>query len=164
MRDGLACERGAAALEFALVAPLFLALIMAVLQLALVYLGQAGLEGVAEASARLVESGQPQQEGWSAARFRQAVCGALPPFLSCNRLAIDVTGVAGLADVAGLPAGSGGDFAPGGPDALVVVRLRYVWPVGASPPGLALDNQPGGGRLLLATRILRTEPYAASAS
>ena len=159
-----ACNRGAAALEFALAAPLFIALIMAILQLALVYLGQAGLEGAAEASARLIESGVPQQQGWDAGRFKQAACAALPPFLTCDRLSVDVTGVTSLADGAGPPPAVDGAFAPGGPDALVVVRLSYLWPVGSSPPWLNLADQPGGNRMLLATQLFRTEPYAASTS
>ena len=153
-------ERGAAVLEFALAAPLFLALIMAILQLALVYLGQAGLDGAAAASARLLESGRPQQEGWDAGVFAKAACGSLPPFMSCDRLTVDVVSVPRLADAASLPA-MGGAYAPGGPDALVVLRLRYVWPTGATPLGLNLADQPGGNRDLLATRLLRTEPYAA---
>ena len=156
---------GTAILEFALVAPLFLALLMAVLQLALVYLGQQGLEATAEAGARLLQAGQPQAQGWSARGFKQAVCANLPPFMSCNRLFVDVTGVAGLADAASLPpvpSGVDGAYAPGGPDALVVLRISYLWPTGATPMGLNLANQPGGGaRLLLATQLFRTEPYVA---
>ncbi len=157
-------SRGAAALEFALVAPLFLAIILASLQLALVYLGQEGLENAAEGSARLLQSGQPQLLGWDAGAYKRAACATLPPFMSCDRLSVDVTRVDDLADAASLPGASGSAYAPGGPDALVVVRLSYMWPTGAAPLGLNLADQAGGDRMLMATRLFRTEPYVAVAS
>ena len=158
-------SRAAAALEFALVAPLFLALLMAIVQLALVFVGQAGLDSGAEAAARLLRGGQPQREGWDAGRYARAACGALPPFMSCGRLSVDVSHVARLADAAGLPAigAGGGGYDPGGPDARVVVRLSYLWPTGAMPLGLNLADKAGGNRTLVATRLMRAEPYAAVA-
>ena len=158
-------RRGAAVLEFALVAPLFLALLMAIVQLALVYVGQAGLDSGAEGAARLLRGGQPQREVWDAGRFTRATCGALPPFMTCGRLSVDVAHVSRLADAAGLPAfgAGGGGYDPGGPDALVVVRLSYLWPTGAMPLGLNLADQAGGNRTLVATRLLRSDPYAAVA-
>jgi Flp pilus assembly protein TadG len=154
---------GAAALEFALVAPLALALIVATVQLALVFLGQQGLESAAERAARMIQSGQAQQAGWSAAQFRKSACGGLPPFLACGRLSVavtsgPVTGVSGFAE-AGAPAA--GSFAPGGPDDVVVMRLSYLWPTSTAPLGFDLSNQPGGGRMLLATQVFRNEAYAA---
>ena len=152
--------RGAAALEFALVAPLFIALMVAGVQLALVFLGQQGLESAAQASARLIQSGQPQQAGWSAGQFKAAACANLPPFLSCDRLSVDVTTLANLAD-AGTLAPAAQTYAPGGPDDIVVLRLRYLWPTSTAPLGLDLSDQPGGGRMLLATQLFRNEPYVA---
>ena len=157
-------RRGAAVLEFALVAPLFIALLMAILQLALVFVGQAGLESAARDSARLLQGGQPQMQGWDAGAYKRAVCGSLPPFMACGNLAVDVSSVARLADAASLPpfsASAGGAYAPGGADALVVVRLAYSWPTGAMPLGLNLADQPDGSRMLLATQMFRTQPYEA---
>ena len=153
---------GAAALEFALVAPVFIALIVGALQMALVFLGQQGLESAAQQSARLIESGQPQQAGWSAGQFKAAACANLPPFLSCDRLSVDVTSVASLAEAGKLTTVFDGQaYAPGGPDDIVVLRLGYLWPTGTGPLGLNLSNQPGGNRMLVATQLFRNEPYVA---
>ena len=158
---------GAAALEFALVAPVFIALIVGALQMALVFLGQQGLESAAQQSARLIQSGQPQRAGWSAGQFKAAACANLPPFLSCDRLSVDVTSVPSLADAGKLAPlfdaqGMGATaYAPGGPDDVVVLRLAYLWPTSTAPLGFNLSNQPGGNRMLISTQLFRNEPYVA---
>lgn len=165
---------GAAALEFALVAPLFIALIVAALQLGLVFLGQQGLESAAQAGARMIQSGQAQQAGWSAGQFKAAACGNLPPFLTCDRLYVEVTVLASLPSAAspapalsmdaGGPGASNFSYAPGGPDDVVMLRLIYLWPTTTTPLGLDLANQPGGNRMLVSTQLFRNEPYVAVTS
>ena len=163
---------GAAALEFALMAPLFVALILASLQLALLFLAQQGLESAAQASARMIASGQAQQAGWSAGQFKAAACGGLPPFLSCERLSVAVSPLAALGDAAGvapIAVDASGAVAgplaydPGGPDGLVMLRMVYLWPITTASLGLALGNQSGGNRLLVSTQLFRNEPYQAAA-
>ncbi|MDR3455303.1 MAG: TadE/TadG family type IV pilus assembly protein, partial [Rhodoferax sp.] len=115
----LRCDRsGAAAIEFALIMPAFIALLVAILQTALTYMAQEGLETAAEAGARLLLTGQAQSfqstsvsnPGMTGAQFQQAICGTLtytpsgsssavafgngsllPPFLSCSQLTAVVT-------------------------------------------------------------------------
>ena len=112
---------GNAIIEFALVAPAFLALIIGILHTALIYLAQEGLETAVEASARLLVTGAAQTvtlgtgssayTGMNAADFKKAICqgiggkdasgnsvsyrGVLPPFLSCSQLAVNVQVVPG---------------------------------------------------------------------
>ena len=140
-----------------------IALIVATVQLALVFIGQQGLESAAESSARMIQSGQAQQAGWSAARFRGAACGTLPPFLDCARLTVGVATVAGAAGSFGAPglAPAAGSFDPGGPDSVVVMRLSYLWPTATAPLGFDLSDQAGGGRMLMASQLFRNEAYAA---
>ena len=109
-------RRGAVTLEYAFVAPLLIALIMAILNVALIYLAQEGLETATESAARLIMTGDAQTmttgsgssavTGLSASQFKTAVCsglsgtdvngsavsyaGSLPPFLSCNNLSVNV--------------------------------------------------------------------------
>ena len=60
---GLPDRRGAAAVEFALVAPPFLALLFAILELALVFFASQALETVTQDSSRLIMTGQAQTAG-----------------------------------------------------------------------------------------------------
>lgn len=171
---------GATAIEFALVAPAFLALLLATLYTALAFFAQQGLETAAEGSARLIMTGQAQNfkgtdkngqsyTGMTAEDFRQAACKAIPPFLSCNRLYADVQTSASYSS-ANLTApaftyDAGGNvttkfnYSPGTQGAIVVVRLAYLWPTGPGPLGFTLVNQPDSNRLLLASSVLKTEGY-----
>lgn len=150
---------GAAALEFALAAPLFLALMLATLQIALVYLGQQGLESAAEAAASLIQSGQPQRQGWSAGQFHDAACAGLPPFLSCGALGVAVAGGGAVDTILAAPVSG---YQPGGPGDVEVVRLSYAWPTRTAPLGFSLASRPGGAtRTLIATVVVRNEAWQA---
>jgi Flp pilus assembly protein TadG len=109
-------EEASAAIEYAFVAPAFIALLLGILHIALIYLAQEGLETAVEDSARIIMTGQAQTTtmgsgtsayfGMTATDFKNAICNgvtgkdanlntityprALPPFLTCNRLAVNV--------------------------------------------------------------------------
>ena len=105
---------GTAAMEFAIVGPAFLALLLAIMYTMLIYLAQQMLETAAEGAGRLVLTGfvQTTQKangtiGMSASEFKNAICNGasgtnpsgeavstpalLPPLLSCSRLTVNVT-------------------------------------------------------------------------
>ncbi|WP_457354613.1 TadE/TadG family type IV pilus assembly protein [Sphingomonas sp. UYP23] len=105
---------GAAATEFAIVGPALIALILAILYTALIFLAQQMLETAALASARLYVTGSAQtiklangQIGLSASDLKNAICNGttgtdasghaitiarlLPPMLSCSRLTVNVS-------------------------------------------------------------------------
>ncbi|GGZ08324.1 TadE/TadG family type IV pilus assembly protein [Novosphingobium colocasiae] len=160
--------RGASAIEFAMIAPALFAVLVATIETSLVYLAQDGLETAAETGSRLLLTGQAQS-GLTASQFRTAACSALPPYMTCANLMVDVR-VAGSFSAAdtGMPTltyDSGGNvtnafsYATGAQGSIVVLRLLYLWPTNAGPLGFALANQPGNKRLLVATSVLRTESY-----
>lgn len=104
---------GAAALEFAIVGPAFIALLLAILYTIMIYLAQQMLETAAQSAGRLLLIGSAQtttlngHTGMTAAEFKNAICNgvsgtdasgtaitipkALPPLLLCSRLTVNVT-------------------------------------------------------------------------
>jgi len=82
-----ASNEAGAAMEFALVGAPFIALLLASLNTALVFLAQEGLETAGESAARLLLTGRAQTlqsysgstvtTGMTAAQFQQAICGTL---------------------------------------------------------------------------------------
>ena len=215
LRRGALCwwrdTAGNALVEFALVAPAFLALILGILHTALIYLAQEGLETAAQASARLLVTGSAQSltigtgntayTGMSATDFKRAICqgingtdargnavryaGALPPFLSCSQLAVNVQVVPDgcTAPVINTPTytyaggvltGTGSGFGTSNcagttnandgintsQNSLVVLQLSYLWPTTLGPMGLNFVNQPGNKRLIVATTVLTVEAYS----
>src|ERR1700758_2560919 len=69
-----ASESGATAVEFALVAAPFLALLVALLQTAMVFFAARMLDEITEEASRYVMTGQAQTANMSASQFRTHVC------------------------------------------------------------------------------------------
>jgi Flp pilus assembly protein TadG len=160
---------GASALEFALVATPLILLLLAILQVGVVYFATFSLEGATDRGARLIRTGQAQLQGFSADQFKTEVCKQLTAPLTCSGLKLDVHSYPNFSAAAAnmtSPLGSDGnmktDFSydPGGAGDVVVVRAFYPLDIGAVlPADISLSNMAGGDRLLVATAAFRNEPY-----
>lgn len=107
-------RKGTVALEFAIVGPAFLALLLAILYTMCIYLAQQMLETAAQSAGRLLLTGVAQTSkmangnvGMNADDFKKAICNGasgtdvngqsftipvlLPPMLTCSRLTVNVT-------------------------------------------------------------------------
>jgi Flp pilus assembly protein TadG len=166
------CQRGGPAMEYALLAPMFLALLIAIMQIALVFIAQQALETAAQGTARLALTGQSQAGAWSAATFKSKACTALTasaPFMSCNGLFVDVATATSFAtantSVPTITYDSSGNvtnsfnYTVGTQGAVVVLKLLYRWPTISAPLGFTIKNQSNGERVLLATSVFKVEPY-----
>lgn len=170
-------QDGAAAVEFALVAAPFLALIFAIMETAMVFFASQSLETAAADSARLIMTGQAQSQGFDQNKFKQAVCDKVGGLFDCmDGLYIDVQTYSSFATLSGgatqklndikalfgnktPPSSDAFSYQAGGPGDIVVVRLIYLWPVYVPLLGLNLADMPGNKRLMMATVAFRNEPY-----
>lgn len=161
-------ESGASAVEFAMVAAPFLALVFAILETALVFFASQSLEAAATDSARLIMTGQAQTAGWSQSDFKTAVCNRLAGglFDCANGVYVDVKTYTSFTSISTTPPITNGRldtsnmaYTPGTPGDIVVVRLYYQWPIVVSMFGDNLSNLNGNQRLLVATSVFRNEPY-----
>jgi Flp pilus assembly protein TadG len=165
-------QDGAAAVEFALIAAPFFALLFAIIETAMVFFAGQTLEATAADSARLIMTGQAQTSGFSQADFKNAVCARVYGLFDCtNGLTVDVKTYANFAAYSYTPPVTNGQFnttnvsySPGGPGCIVVVTLYYQWPVYVSMFNDGLSNLNGGKRLLVATSVFRNEPYGSAGS
>jgi Flp pilus assembly protein TadG len=210
--------KGSMALEYAVIAPAFIALLLGVLHVALIYFAQEGLETAVENSARLIMTGEAQTmvltsgktsyTGMTATDFKNAICSGvsgtnvagtavtysrtLPPFLACDRLAVNVqivpagcasptittptytyTTTNGTTTLTSTGTGYGTVTCSGTwsnssaglsstQGQLVIMQLAYLWPTISAPMGLNFVNQPNGNRLLLSTYVFTVENYLCS--
>jgi Flp pilus assembly protein TadG len=158
---------GTAAVEFALVAAPFLALVFAIMETALVFFAGQALETAVAQSARLIMTGQAQNGNFQASDFQQKVCSYVTGLFNCAGIMVNVQKFSSFSSVSMLnPLNSNGTFnnsslsySPGGPGDIIVVQLFYQWPVYVSLLGFNLSNMSGGSRLLVATASFRNEPY-----
>jgi len=160
-------DDGAAAIEFALVAAPFLALVFAIMETAIVFFAGQALETAVGDSARLIMTGQAQTQGFTQSKFKETVCSKIYGLFDCtNGLYVDVKTYSSFSNVSlTKPIDSSGNlvnnftYTPGGPGDIVVVRLLYQWPVYVSLLGLNIGDMAGSKRLLIATAAFRNEPY-----
>jgi len=160
-------EKGIAAVEFAIVAAPFLALMFAIMETAIVFFASQTLETAVADSSRLIMTGQAQSQNFTMAQFKSAVCAKVLGVFDCqNGIKIDVKTYDNFSSAnTSKPIDANGNLAtnfgysPGGPGSIVVVRLMYEWPIYVSLLGFNLSDLSGSKRLIMATAAFRNEPY-----
>src|SRR5262250_260112 len=84
-------RRGSAALEFALVAPVFFVLLFGIIETGIMFFASQVLETITQNSARRIMTGQVQSAAYDAAHFKSnVVCPQIPAIFSCANIYIDV--------------------------------------------------------------------------
>jgi Flp pilus assembly protein TadG len=83
-------QQGATAVEFALIAPAFLAMLIAVLQTCVFVFAQQTLQNAAVQAGRLIMTGQVQNGNVTQSQFLNSICPMIRPLFNCNSLIIDV--------------------------------------------------------------------------
>ena len=160
-------RRGSAAVEFALVAPVFFALLFAIIETGIVFFAGQVLETVTQDSARMIMTGQAQNASYAQSDFKNYVCGKITVLFDCvTGISIDVQSYSAFSSVSiANPIDAGKNFvppnnySPGGPGDIVVVRMFYQWPLIVTGLGYNISNLTGSKRLLTATAAFRNEPY-----
>jgi Flp pilus assembly protein TadG len=159
-------RRGSAAVEFALVAPVFFALLFAIIETALVFFASQVLETITQNSARMIMTGQAQTAAYTSAQFATYVCNQVPALFTCANISIDVQSYPAFSSVTINSQIDGTknfvnnmQYIPGAPGDIVVVRLFYQWPLFVTGLGYNISNLSGSKRLLSATAAFRNEPY-----
>jgi Flp pilus assembly protein TadG len=165
-------RRGSAAVEFALVAPVFFALLFAIIETAIMFFASQALESLTQDSARQVLTGQAQAAHYQtpADFIKGVVCPnsatTAEVLFTCTNISVDVEKFSSFTSVALVNPVSNGVFNPGvlGYNAgtscdVVIVRLFYQWPLFVTGLGYNIANLSNGQRLLTATAAFRNEPY-----
>jgi Flp pilus assembly protein TadG len=172
-------RRGSAAVEFALVAPVFFALLFAIIESAIFFFASQVLETVTQDSARVLMTGQAQTSlvctdpasgapaPCTPGTFHNYVCSQIPGLFNCTDLYVDVESYPAFTNVVinNQIDGSGNftagnmQYSPGGACAIVVVRMFYQWPLYVTGFGFNISNLSGNKRLLVATAAFKNEPY-----
>jgi Flp pilus assembly protein TadG len=167
IRRMLRQEDGAAAVEFAMVAAPFLAIIFAIIETCIVFFASQTLEAAAGDAARLIMTGQAQTKGFDAAKFKEAACANIVAIFDCSKgITVDVRKYSSFSSVeTQKPIDANGNvtvtpqYDPGGPGDIILVRLMFQYPVWFNLFGYNLSNVSGGKYLMVATSAFRNEPY-----
>jgi Flp pilus assembly protein TadG len=159
---------GSAAIQFAMVAPLFFLIIGAIMETALVFFAGQILETGTRDTARTLLTHQAQDSSETAADFKTALCNSVSALLSCSGIALDVRSYDPTQTIAlyNPTLDANGQFIlntqynppSAGASSIVVVRAFYQWPLVITGLGYDLTNIGKSSRLLAATAVFRVEP------
>ncbi|HWU55623.1 MAG TPA: TadE/TadG family type IV pilus assembly protein [Rhizomicrobium sp.] len=177
-------NKGSAAIEFAMIAPVFFLLLMGTIEAGIIFFAQSALQNSVNDTARLVRTGQAACysldannlcQAMTASQFRAKVCNDVSVLL--QNCTIDSNGNSDLQfDVTAYPAGFTGvtnssplsagqnlpnltAFNAGNACDVVLVRAFYSWPVFTPMLNFFLANMSGNKHLIATAAAFRNEPY-----
>jgi Flp pilus assembly protein TadG len=164
-----AARDGATMVEFALIAPAFLALLFAIIETALFLFAQATLQDAAVEAGRQFMTGQVQNAGTSQSNFKNnTVCPLLTALFTCNDVQVDVatyssfssavTSAPALYDTNGALITTG-VWSLGTQGDVMVVQLAYPWQIFGIPLGSILPNTGHGTAEVMGVSAFKVEPY-----
>lgn len=166
-------KRGAAAVEFAIVAPLFLALLFSILEAGYFFFVSSAVDQATARAARLIRTGQAQSATTPISReaFFDEVCDVVKAFGDCDaKMTVDVsrfTTFAGLAADLSAPTCRDADddavdalpYSVGAQREIVRVRICYIHKTFNPGLGLDLAQAADGTRKIVSVAIFRNEPF-----
>lgn len=171
-RDFVRCEAGGPASEFALSAPILIAIIFATAQIAIIYLANAYLETAAEDAARLVLTNKAVTtsngvtSAMSASQFQTALCNYITTLFTCSNVMISLQTATSTTSIstAAPTFNSDGTLANSLPFVMPtsgqigVLQVLYEWPVIGVPLGFKFGNLGNGAYLMMSTQVFMVEP------
>jgi Flp pilus assembly protein TadG len=170
VRRFCAAQHGVTAVEFAMVAPLLIGLIVAIFQVTFFLFAQMNLQNAAVAVGRLIMTGQVQSAGTTQANFiTNDVCPQLGPMFNCANVYANVqsynnfsgasTAAPTLTFAANGTVNNTWAYNLGNSGQVMVVQLIYQWPIISGPLHAVLPNLGNGNAEMMGITAFRIEPY-----
>jgi Flp pilus assembly protein TadG len=158
---------GATAVEFAMIAPAFLAVVIAILEVSYFLFAQQSLQTAAVEAGRLFMTSQGPAQA-SLLDVNSSVCKIIQPLLSCGSVLVNVQSSDTFSAATGCPQnltydGQGNvtntfSYAAGAPGQVVVVCLMYQLTTIRGPLGFVLSSLSNGQMLAVGVTAVRVEP------
>jgi Flp pilus assembly protein TadG len=158
---------GASAVEFALIAPLMLIGIFAILELTLMFVAAQVLQTGTQIATRQIMTGQAKSTTMGKEQFKAIVCANVNVLLDCTNLYVDAQAYSNMTEptfpdpIQNKKFVDNTQFITGKQGDIVVVRTFYAWPVFITGflYGYDQSNMEGSKRLLSASAAVRNEPW-----
>lgn len=165
-------ENGTTIIEFAILAPIFFALLGATLETSIVFLTGQVMESAVQDAGRAIRTGQAQRRGDTLDKFRAAVCNGTIGLLDCSQLHIEVTTVNDFKSATVKPpidwsCASNCDwtrpeaYSAGQGSSTVLVQVYYKYPLVLTSGlfGVGQADLPDGKRLISSVTVFKNEPF-----
>ena len=169
-------RRGATAVEFAMIAPPFMLLLMGLVEVTISYFASVTLENGLQTVARQIRTGEVQAQNLTAAQFKSKLCDQVSPLVPCDaNLYVDARVFDNFGATQTPPPpldpvthkiNPAFTFNPGTAGSIVLVRIFCVWSMKTPLLGHLLSNMTSsdgstGNDILLGTAaVFKNEPFA----
>lgn len=167
LRGWVKRKDGTAAIEFALMAFPFLFLVLGILEISMMYAAATVLEGATSSAARLIRTGQIQEQSDPQAAFRNALCNYATVLVRCNDVIIEVQPMTNFDDYDSMQPAYDEDgnmvssgFNSGSSDSKMLIRAAYRYEMMNPFVGTMLLGA-SNSRQFMSTIVMQTEPYDA---
>lgn len=169
-------KSGAAAIEFAFVAPVFLTLMFGTFEVGWFYFVNAQIDAATVEAARLIRTGQAQKSNLTKDEFYDRVCARLAALGSCDgKLTVEVKHFDSFTDLAADSASlacsddtpteiNALPYEPGVDNDIVRLRICYLYQTMNPALGVNLSDRENGKRRLYGAFLSRNEPFSRGAS
>lgn len=161
--------KGTTAIEFSLLAIPFVFTVVSIIELSLYFATSSVIDGALGEVSRQVRTGQLQQLATLQEmedQFNQVVCNHGDVLTVCDKIEFEVmrldaftTDIAASVDENGALADPAFDLDEVSAGCVTLVRLSYLYQFLTPLYGTLWSNYPDNQRLMLATTVLKTEPY-----
>lgn len=133
----LHCNKGSSAVEFAMVVPMFLAVVFSIFEVAYVFMTDLALETALNDAARLIRTGQASGGTISKDQFKDIVCDGTFGIINCSDVNIEVNVFDDFQAATQLPDLTDDDdmlnnnqvFNSGDGGSIIVIRATYVYDI-----------------------------------
>lgn len=173
-RNILRNKSGSAAVEFAIVAPVFLALVFSILEAGWYFFVTSSVQQATANAAHLIRTGQAQSNDMSRDAFFGEICRVVDRFGACNdKLTVDISAFSSFSALAADlsdpvcrdrndPSIEGAQFDEndyGGQRDIIRVRVCFLYKPVNPGLGLNLKKTDDGERKIISVNIFRNEPF-----
>ncbi len=156
-------QRGVALIEFAIIAVPFLALILTMLEVGLIYWVSYELDNATLSASRLIKTGQAQSNGYSQANMVAQICSHIVILTDCtSNLQLTVqtfTTFNCVANPTQSGCAPGSNYSLGSGSQIELVKSSYEWPLFNFASVALLSNLPDGNRLIQSASVFQNEPF-----
>ncbi|MBX2834821.1 MAG: pilus assembly protein [Micavibrio sp.] len=154
------------AIEFGLLFIPYLMVILAIIELAIMYTSASLLEGATQSAARMIRTGQLQQSAADPqVQFRDKLCDYATVLIDCNKITVEVIPIVNFTSYEDFDPEYDEDgnlisqgFDVGSSNDKILVRASYRYRLMTPFIGEILSGNTGY-RLFMSTIVLQTEPY-----
>lgn len=158
---------GVTAVEFSLLALPLIVMVIGIIEISLMFTTQSLLDASTATAARLIRTGQVQQDGGNEEMFREALCDFAEILIPCDDIQLQVQVLEDFGSAEETPPPEfdeegnleGQGFAAGDINSVILIRAVYQYSIMTPLMQPVLTNRADGTRLMISTIVLQNEPY-----